>query len=271
VLSIGFFGSNPYLSNITNGRHIFHPLLGNKKVDIMTMNRPQYMNENNPLYNFAASMLSKVSNNKTLLKPELRNPFQLKVFTEIKLIDLETRTNGFGPYFVVALMLSIIAIVYYACKKWPENQDKIPVVFILLLIVFAAALNKEAWWARYVPHLWFLTALVLVIPSLSRVNKITKTIVLVIGLTTSIPTIYYTIERNYEVTTILKHGINLLQREKNNLVVYSQMRTFETSLKALLEDNDIPFSYAMWGDNLRPLLLYKVRGDKQVVVCKQVN
>jgi len=84
VLSIMVVGYNPYWTNVLQGKHLFHPLLGHRKIDIMTMNRPRYMNEHNPCYNFAASLLSRVSDNRDLREPEWRNPLQLSAFREIK-------------------------------------------------------------------------------------------------------------------------------------------------------------------------------------------
>ena len=161
-------------------------------------------------------------------------------------------------------------IGYSAYRKWPIGQNKIPLVFIFLSIAFATVSNKEAWWARYVPHLWFLTALVLVGPSFSRFDRIVRTIVIVLCLTTSIPTTYYTFERNYKTTLSLKKGIDYIKSKKNNIVVFSQMKFFDISLKALLEDNDIPFIYAKPTDKLRALFVYKLRGNKRVVVCRKI-
>lgn len=271
LLSVMAVGYNPYWSNVINGKHPFHPLLGSSKIDIMIMNRPQYMNENNPFYNFVSSLLSKVSNNRDLLEPELRNPLQLKVFQEIKLINLETRTNGFGPHFILCFITSLVLIVYSVCKKWPSRPGKRQLVFILLAIIITTVGNREAWWARYVPHLWFIVPLVLISPPFSRFFSIARVIVVLLCFVTSIPVIYYTFERNHETMVSFKQGIEMIKSAKKNIVVFSQMNDFDTALKALLEDNDLPFIYAAPTDKLKPLFVYKERHKKWVVVCQKID
>jgi hypothetical protein len=49
------------------------------------------------------------------------------------------------------------------------------------------------------------------------------------------------------------------------------MNHFDTALKALLEDNDLPFIYAASTDKLDPLFVYKKRHNKWVVVCQKIN
>jgi hypothetical protein len=271
VLSVIIVGYNPYWSNVLSGKHLFHPLSGSSNIDIMTMNRPRYMNVSNPLYNFISSLLSKVSNDRDLSTPELRNPLQLKVFQEIKSINLETRTNGFGPHIILWFIASLVLLGYAACKKWPSRPGKTQLVFILLAIIMSTISNREAWWARYVPHVWFIIPLVLVSPPFSRLFSIVRMMVIVACLATSIPVIYYTIDRNQATTLSLKQGIEAIKSAKNNIVVFSQMKHFDTALKALLEDNDLPFIYASPADKLKPLYVYKERQKKRVVVCQKID
>ena len=274
VLSFMTIGYNPYWSNVLHGRHLFHPLFGSSKstIDIILMNnRPHYMNEHNSFYNFASSLLSKVGDNTSLRAPEWRNPLQLAALKEIKSLYIDTRTNGFGPYFVLSLALSILLLVYSACKTWPAGEKKTPLLYMMLAIFFTTVCNKEAWWARYVPHLWFTAALTLIGPSFSKLFSMTRTTIIILCLTTSVLTMYYTVEWNRKATITLQRGIEMIKSTNGDIVVFSQIKDFDTALRALLEDNNLPFMYAAATDNLKPLFVYKVGQSKVVVVCQKLN
>jgi hypothetical protein len=229
------------------------------------------MNEHNPFYNFASSLLSKVGDNTSLRAPEWRNPLQLSALKEIKSLYIDTRTNGFGPYFVLSLALSILLLVYSACKTWPAGEKKTPLLYMMLAIFFTTVCNKEAWWARYVPHLWFTAALTLIGPSFSKLFSMTRTTIIILCLTTSVLTMYYTVEWNRKATITLQQGIEKIKSAKNNIVVFSQMNDFDTALKALLEDNGLAFVYAAPTDTLVPLFVYKKRFNQVVAVCQKIN
>jgi len=54
-------GINPYGTNIVNGNHIFHPLMGTQKIDIMTPMRPSVIRTEIQIKRVFVSMFSRSS------------------------------------------------------------------------------------------------------------------------------------------------------------------------------------------------------------------
>ncbi|GEM_PF-5466437 len=121
------------------------------------------------------------------------------------------------------------------------------------------------------PLLWFVTALVFLCPAFSKWFSVTRTIILVLCLTTALPAAYFTARKDLQATRVLRQGIEKIKHAKHPVVVFSQMKHFDTALKALFEDNGLSFVPAAPTDTLVPLFVYKKRLDKLVVVCQKID
>ncbi|MGB9094944.1 hypothetical protein [Erwinia sp.] len=154
AVGVGFIGSNPYIKNISEGRHVFYPLFGKDKKDIITFASPesfQGMNRGEKLFISTFSKSENI-NEASGLSPTLKIPghYNKKEFNNLAYEDL--RIGGFGVYFSLALVISIIILI---SRKMIDKN----VILILSLIVICTILNPESWWARYAPHLYLIPLL----------------------------------------------------------------------------------------------------------------
>lgn len=149
-LGIGVLGYSPYIQNLSQGRHIFYPLMGVNSADIMTENSPHGFPEKN---RFHALFLSVFSKSEDLLAavseevPTLKIPGRVSVneITEFWRTDL--RIGGFGPLYSLVFVLGLLSFLALRLD-WRVAG---PLTF---MVVVGVAVNPYAWWARYSPILW---------------------------------------------------------------------------------------------------------------------
>lgn len=151
AIGLGVIGYNPYMINLLNGRHIFHPLMGSDSIDIMTKNTPDFLLSmsifDRIIYSFKSgqSMLWNLVNVKSL-----------------GYLLYDQRIGGFGSQFFKLLLISLMTIFILTLRffhKIPHNT-----IFIFLGFLGSILFNYSyLWWARYVPHLWLLIPLTIFI------------------------------------------------------------------------------------------------------------
>lgn len=137
-IGVGIVGFNPYLTNTYNYGDPFYPLLTGD-VDIMTGNTPPIYYGSNRVENFLKSQVSLQNNSWSLVK----NPInKLNYFST----TLDSRTMGFGPFYLLLLIFSLFMMLVSKPGKW------IWIIYLgslLLCFIF-----PQSWWARYVPMAW---------------------------------------------------------------------------------------------------------------------
>ena len=155
VLGILILGFNPYVTHLVKGEHLFHPLFGNDKIDIMTSNTPKYFREKSSLEQFYYSSTAQASNDlqeeyrfKNILDPDIGG---------VKLLArcVDTRWNGFGSYFYLTLIIGL-GLLISNVRSFKDVR-----VHLLILTIFTVFLNPEAWWARYSVPIFLLPLLYL--------------------------------------------------------------------------------------------------------------
>lgn len=160
LLAILFVGSTSYVLNTIEHGHPFYPLAGEGKVDIMTANMPQSfvgMSWGEKLFR---SLFSETANF-IEGEPKLKNPFTVSEHEVKSSGDVDIRIAGFGPLFGASLILTIIAALltcFYIFKR-----KNIFLWCVYFALVFTVVINPEPWWMRYIPQLWILVALLILI------------------------------------------------------------------------------------------------------------
>lgn len=143
-MGVAILGFNPFITNIKNGHHIFYPLFGEETTDIMTSNTPKYLRSKNSIEKLFVSMTSKASNN---IDTETYRPKSLFSFDKRGIVllgkDVDVRINGFGSYFCLSLILSMLL---FLPSIRTVNDPRLHLLFMVLASVL---LNPESWWARY--------------------------------------------------------------------------------------------------------------------------
>ncbi len=93
------------------------------------------------------------------------------------------RMAGFGPFFSG---ISILALVFFIMSAWrlPDKKQLTPVLVLLGTLVVSVFVIPEAWYARYVPQLWFVPVIALIAseyyrPAFIRLKNLLYLIVLI--------------------------------------------------------------------------------------------
>jgi hypothetical protein len=155
LISASAIYENPYVENYRHYGNVFHPmpaydwrgitptvhpvLGGSVPPDLMPLNRFE--------------KFVRVLHSKTQPAPVPTESVSIVrlAWDEWRFFDsAEIRVGGFGPWFALALLLSIVSFLGAARRRRPWwIAGALAASFTLLTI-----LNPEAWWARYVPFFW---------------------------------------------------------------------------------------------------------------------
>lgn len=161
-LAIFFFGFNPYVTNTIRHNHPFYPM--NKP--FIELHEPSNLVEMNNVQKAFYSYFSKSAYVSHEDSVKLKNPLD---FSDHFYTIAEMITNGFGSFFslilIVSLIILLVSIFYFSKVKW--------LLFLGCIIAFSALINPGVWWARYVPQL-YLFPIILVIITLSITNSSIK-------------------------------------------------------------------------------------------------
>jgi hypothetical protein len=149
VVAVLIVGYSPYVQNVLAGKHVFYPILGQGKLDILNRQASPHFLSLNPLHRLVLSYFSLPSNCSyctaaeptfVLSKAHLRDAF-------IALHTADTRFSGFGPFFGAMLVLGVIAV-------FGRRKDANMVKIYLLTTLAIVLVHPQSWWARYVPMLY---------------------------------------------------------------------------------------------------------------------
>ena len=159
IFSIVVVGYKPFLTNILDHGALLYPDSGR----IMDTNTPLNVDGDMPtVVKFFYGVFAKSEDN--FYDVPVDAPIHLKIpgsFSkpEFTALYFDTRRGGFGPFFSLALIASLLA--YGACRlasrnntayTWRREGDAMAVYGGTLFL--ASAFFPESWWARYVPFLW---------------------------------------------------------------------------------------------------------------------
>ncbi|WP_027213115.1 hypothetical protein [Burkholderia sp. WSM2232] len=146
VMTLGY---SPYLQNLSAGKHVFYPILGKDRIDVISGQASPHFLAMNPLHRLVLSYFSIPSNCSSCAAAEPIFVPSIRHLREafIVLHTADTRFAGFGPFFGVMLVLGVAAAL--------GNKKGASVAKIYLLATLAIVLvHPQSWWARYVPMLY---------------------------------------------------------------------------------------------------------------------
>ena len=158
VTAIFVVGSSSYIKNTITAGNPLYPLFGEGKEDIVTKMEPKSFNHKNSFEKFVISLFSKTEN--VLYgqgEPELKNPLQVSQ-SEIDAINIpDVRIAGFGPLSACFFILGTILLLIELYMLYRTDKKKLKYVILsLVCILLSCILVGESWWARYVPQLYFI-------------------------------------------------------------------------------------------------------------------
>ncbi len=153
---------NPYVTNSWRHGHPLYPLAGTEKVDIISGNSPQGIQELGRSAQLFGSLFSR-SHSEFDPEGSLETPpaIQLKVPGHVQLGELrpfmtknDVRIAGFGPWFSLALVLAFVLLVALLTRRDLARKARWAAALGPLSVFALAWIFPEPWWARYVPQLW---------------------------------------------------------------------------------------------------------------------
>ncbi len=156
VISVAV-GYNPYVTNTVGYGHPFHPLMGKETVDIMVINTPADFKGKSELQRFFISLFSRTE----IVYPwdvnvaKLKIPFAIYEDEIISTPRVDCRLGGFGPFFSGILLLAVVLLVI----QYRKGKNKLVfygIMWFIAITIISFIIMPESWWARYVPHFWFM-------------------------------------------------------------------------------------------------------------------
>ena len=165
VSAIFIVGSSSYIKNTVTAGNPLYPLFGKDKEDIVTKMEPKSFNHKNSLEKFTISLFSKTENVLYGVgDPQLKNPLHIYE-SELEAIQIpDVRIAGFGPLSACFFVLGSILLIIELCILYRSDKKKIKYfVLPIVCIILSSILVGESWWARYVPQLYMIPWMALVL------------------------------------------------------------------------------------------------------------
>jgi hypothetical protein len=165
VVAVFFVGFSPYIQNVLAGKHIFYPLLGAEKVDIIVGHASPHFLHLNPFHRMFLSYFS-IPANCSGIACSIAEPTFVPSFAHLRdsfiaLHTADTRFSGFGAFFGLMLLVGIIPFF------WKRKGAHTLAIYLLATLVIVL-IHPQAWWARYVPMFYTVPFLITAAFSTSR-------------------------------------------------------------------------------------------------------
>jgi hypothetical protein len=163
-------GYNPYVQNVADHGHPFHPIMGAEGFDKDSThwpanNWPVNFEGTTSLERLFLSLFSRAAD-ESIIEPEgdsavLKVPFTVSVSEIRPYMGSDTRIAGFGPLFSGALVLAAVTLglLIIGSRRPPPNTLRATVLLVVLLAV-TVAVNPESWWARFAPQIWLVPVVI---------------------------------------------------------------------------------------------------------------
>lgn len=158
VLAVVIIGYKPYITNMQDHLAFMYPAIN----EIMSSNIPNNVKNVSSPVKFFYGVFGETG--PTRWPYPFDSQIYLKIpgtfnIEEFKYLRFDTRRGGFGPFFSLALITSIIAFIScrLVCVRDPRDSelrrgDGIAVLAAILLLM--SMFFPESWWARYIPFAW---------------------------------------------------------------------------------------------------------------------
>jgi hypothetical protein len=161
IIAVFIAGFNPYITNIKDHKNPFYPLAGEGKVNIINCE----FKDNSRFTSVFISLFS-LPNNHICLEVSEETKLTVKHF--ISQVTFDTRAGGFGIFFSLVLVMSIILYIKLALRK---NKNRIKYDIFLLMLFISLFVLPFAWWARYFPFIYAFPLIIILYSEIEERNK----------------------------------------------------------------------------------------------------
>ena len=145
---------------------------------------------------------------------------------------------GFGPFFsgICISALVLFSLFLWRLKEW---KSWIPVFGLIVTVLFSVLLISEAWFARYVPQLWFVPLFLLIVSESDRRKTISVFrngvyLIMLLNISFCLAAFPYL----YFKSAKIKFELDQLKASKQIIPVQF---TYYTSNRARFLENEIPY------------------------------
>jgi len=163
LTGILFVGFNPYVTNFAAKGHPLYPVMGEDAYNYVETNTPENYWSLKPPIRLLASIFSESSLARGKGKFGV-----LKVPITISQRELESfrqtniKVGGFGALFGLAFLLSVFGFIYYQFNGLYIQEKLISLSVITVIFAFAAIIPTSSV-ARYVPFLWWIPCVIVLL------------------------------------------------------------------------------------------------------------
>lgn len=240
-ISVGIAGFSPYIKNMIYEGNPLYPLMGKNKVDIMTHNEPKSFVTRNPIDKFITSMFGVAGNiqsNSTDKDPTLKVPFKIASGETDELKKADLRISGFGVWFSGIFVISLICLLYYTYKFYIDKNYRMFTLNLAYLVISTVLIiiTEGSWWARYVPYVYLLPIMVVIILSTVERTRLTEILAILLSILLAVNvgiTINSAFQQNYNKYVTIKKEMKTIKRinnKKGEVKIYIPDNAFSSML-----------------------------------------
>lgn len=162
LIAIAWIGFNPYLSQYVyytaTERDPFYPTQW-PALTVIEYNTPANWIGRSAPDKLGRSLFGQSQT--TTADASLKWPFTFTTEELMAFAETDLRVGGFGPLFSGGLILTSVLLLWAILRRRSAID---PALIVMIgLIAISVLINPEAWWARYVPQLWLIGPLGLLI------------------------------------------------------------------------------------------------------------
>ena len=163
LLGVFFIGFHPYLTNLISTNQVFYGLPETRgEIYDITPSLFRDKNRFEKLFISLATQSDDQAAEKESVAKTLKLPFSINKQELLNANHPELKLAGFGPFFSGAVLLSIILLLLItrSAAKTLVFKNGLAATGIILLSVF---IIPDSWWARFVPQLWLVPVIILLL------------------------------------------------------------------------------------------------------------
>lgn len=234
IISVAFLGANPYIFNTLNFGHPFYPLAGKNSINFMSENTPEEYKQLNKIEKIAAASFMLDTSKGDVLP---RIPFQLD-YWDFKLLKYtDIRVEGFGPFFMEITAIALVVCLLILFDKNISLRRKVNFILTSIIILISVYVIPESWWARYVPQLYLLTIIpVVMIFSSTKSKQFFAQLLLFFLLLNSVYIGGIYLKGSFTHTKLINDKLQEVAQETKNIYVYRNIG-FHNNARRLKENN----------------------------------
>jgi hypothetical protein len=216
--------------------------MGEGSIDFMPQNTPKSYKKLDKFEKAIASYFIFEIDNEDI---KIRPPFVI----ERKYLNLlrfqGARTGGFGPFFMEISFVSLIISLLFLIKSENTKKEKIYLLLVYVLILGSVLIMPENWWPRYIPQLYTicLISLLVVFNKIHKTRNLGQLLLLLLFLN-SVYTAKMSWTRCLDDTREVKKTIEELKKEERDIYMIEwgkyNLDKFSTN-RIRLEENGIEY------------------------------